>query len=145
VWRRWKEAKRLSLLAAFEDSATGTRVKEFCQGLARDLGQDCRIAEHVWLISTFRLRELQEIAAAEASTSDLVIISVHHAPSLPKEVRRWIDLWLQRKRSHSAVLMALLDRDFDDAPSSIQAYLRGVASRGGMEFLVETEEEPEAR
>ena len=39
VWQRWKDAKRLVLLATFADSVTGTRVKEFCQGLSRDLGQ----------------------------------------------------------------------------------------------------------
>jgi hypothetical protein len=93
MWQRWREAKRLALLATFEDSATGMRVKEFCQDLSRSLGQECQIIEHVWLFSTLRLRELQEIAAEEASTSDLVIISVHQAKSLPDEVKSWIDLW----------------------------------------------------
>ena len=65
VWQRWKEAKRLALLAIFEDSVTGMRVKEFCQGLSRNLGEQCQIVEHVWLFNTLRLRELQEIAAEE--------------------------------------------------------------------------------
>ena len=87
VWQRWKEAKRLVLLATFEDSVTGQRVKEVCQGLSRSLGQQCQIIEHVWLFSTLRLRELQEIAAEEASVSNLVIISVHQAEGLPDEVK----------------------------------------------------------
>ena len=79
VRQRWREAHRVALLAAFEDSATGNRVKEFCQDLSRDLGAECRVIEHVWLFNTFGLRELQEIAAEEASASDLVIISMHQA------------------------------------------------------------------
>ena len=109
VWQRWKAAKQLALLATFEDSVTGMRVKEFCQGLSRNLGQQCQIIEHVWLFSTFRLRELQEIAAEEASASDLVIISVHQAEGLPDEVKSWIDLWLSNKGARPAVLLALLE------------------------------------
>jgi len=132
----------VALLAAFEDSITGTRVKGFCQGLSRGLGADCRIVEHVWLFSTFRLRELQEIAAEEASASDLVIISGQQSQSLPDEVKSWIDLWLRPMVRHPAVLLALLDPDEEGAPDGVQAYLQEVASRGGMEFLVESQEAP---
>ena len=145
VWEHWRESKRLALLATFEDSVTGTRVKDFCQRLSRHLGQQCQLVEHVWLFSTFRLKELQEIAAEEAATSDLVIISVHQAESLPDEVKNWIDLWLQHKGNHAAVLLALLDPGYESDPSPVQAYLQGVASRGHMEFLVESSDQPEPR
>ena len=98
VWQRWRAAQRLALLATFEDSITGTRVKSFCQGLTRDLGADCRIIEHVWLFNTLRLQELREIAAEEASASDLIIISAHGAKALPDEVEGWIDLWSSANR-----------------------------------------------
>jgi hypothetical protein len=145
VWHRWKEAKRLVLLATFEDSVTGMRVKEFCQGLSRDLGQQCQIIEHVWLFSTFRLRELQEIAAEEASASDLIIISVHQAESLPDEVKNWIDLWLGQKGARHAVLLALLDPPYEGASRSTEAYLQEIARRGGMEFVVQSGEGPAFR
>jgi len=121
------------------------RVKEFCQGLARTLGQECQIIEHVWLFSTFRLRELQEIAAEEACASDLVIISVHQAESLPDEVKSWIDLWLGHKGARHGVLLALLDSVSEGASGSTEAYLQDIARRGGMEFLVETSGGPAVR
>lgn len=145
VWQRWKVAKRLALLATFEDSVTGMRVKEFCRGLSRTLGEECQIIEHIWLFSTFRLRELQEIAAEEASASDLVIISVHQAESLPDEVKSWIDLWLSHKGDNHAVLLALLDAAYEEVPGPTQAYLQNIARRGGMEFLVESSEGPAPR
>ena len=145
VWQRWKAAKRLALLAVFEDSVTGRRVKEFCQGLSRNLGQQCQIVEHVWLFSTFRLRELQEIAAEEASASDLVIISVHRAEGLPDEVKSWVDLWLSHKGARQAVLLALLEPGDEGASGATEPYLREIARRGGMEFLVESREESASR
>ena len=145
VWQRWKAAKRLVLLAVFEDSVTGRRVKEFCQGLSRNLGQQCQIVEHVWLFSTFRLRELQEIAAEEASECDLIIISVHQTEGLPDEAKSWIDLWLGHKGTRQAVLLALLEPGYDGANGATEAYLRGIARQGGMEFLVESKEESAPR
>ena len=145
VWQHWREAHQMALLAAFEDSTTCTRVKEFCQGLSRDLGADCRIIEHVWLFNTLRLRELQEIAAEEASASDLVIISTHQAGSLPNEVKGWIDLWLQQRARHPAILVALLDPDYEGSSSAVETYLQKVASRAGMEFLVGSGEVAEVR
>ena len=141
AWQHWKESNRVALLAAFGDSITGTRVKEYCQGLTRDLGADCHIIEHVWLFSTFRLRELQAIAAEEASASDLVILSVHQSQSLPDEVKGWMDLWLRPSVKHPAVLLALFDPAEEGAPNTVQTYLQGVAKKAGMEFLVEAQEQ----
>ena len=140
AWARWKEAKQVAVLATFEDSATGTRVKEFCQRLGRHLGRQCRLVEHVWLFSTFRLPELQQIAAEEAATSDVVVISVHQAQSLPDEVKGWIGLWLQRKGNRTAILLALLDPVYEGHPSPVQVYLQDIASQGHMQFLMESSE-----
>jgi hypothetical protein len=142
VWQRWKQSERMALLATFEDSTGGTRVKEFCQALSRDLGSHCRIVEHVWLFSTFRLRELQEIAAEEASASDLVIVSTHRDGDLPREVKSWIDLWLQQAVRRPAMLLALLDPDYEGASTLVTNYLQEVAKRGSMEFLVVSEDAP---
>ena len=138
VWHRWKEAKRLAVLATFEDSVTGMRVKEFCQGLSRKLGQQCEIVEHVWLFSTFRLRELREIAAEEASEADLIVISVHQEEGLPEEVQGWIKLWLRRKGSRQTVLVALLDPPYEGASRATEAYLQEVARRGRLKLVVES-------
>jgi len=145
AWQQWKQSGRMVLLAAFEDSSTGNRIKEYCQELSRDLGEECLIVEHVWLFNTFRLRELREIAAEEASASDLVIISMHQNHSLPEEVKGWINLWLRPTVRHPAALLALFDAEEEQSPSQIQAYLQKVAKQGSMEFLVEANGSPEGR
>jgi hypothetical protein len=133
----WKQTHRLALMAAFEDSTTCTRVKDFCQSLSRELGEHCQIVQHVWVFSTFRMSELQDIAAEEAALSDVVIIAARHAQGLPEEVQSWIEKWLRQKGDRPAMLVALLERVYDGAENPIKAYLQQIAQRGGVELLVE--------
>jgi hypothetical protein len=94
-------------------------------------------------LTELRTPQLKAIAAREAAAADLVIVSVHHAETLPNEVKSWIELWLKQRSSRPAVLLALFDPLYLGTSSSIQAYLRGVARRGNMEFVAHTEEKRE--
>ena len=145
VWQRWRETRQLSLLATFEDSSTGSRVKEFCRDLSRQLGQDCRIIEHVWLFNMLRLRELREIAAEEAAAVDLIVISMHDAESLPEDVKAWVDLWLRQKGTRKPVLLALLEPSREGATRTIETCLQEAAREGGIDLLVESRPEAEGR
>ena len=97
----------------------------------------------MWLLTELRTADLRAIAAKEAAAAELVIISVHHAETLPNEVKSWIELWLKQKGRRSIVLLALFDPPYRGTSSSIQAYLRAVAEKGNMEFLARSEETPE--
>jgi hypothetical protein len=141
AWERWKQTGQLALMATFEDSETCTRVKEFCQELARGLGGGCRIVQHVWPFSTFRMKELQDIAAEEAALSDLVVIATRQADGLQDEVKSWIEKWLSQKGDRPVVLVALLERTYEGVPNPTRTYLQQVAQRAGAEFLVDLGEE----
>jgi hypothetical protein len=97
----------------------------------------------MWLLTELRTAQLRAIAAKEAASADLVIISVHHAEALPEEIKSWIELWLKQRSSRSAVLLALFDPLYLGTSSSMQACLREVANRGKMEFLARSEEKQE--
>jgi hypothetical protein len=97
----------------------------------------------MWLLTELQTSQLRAIAAGEAAAADLVIISVHHAETLPSEVKRWIQAWLKQRGSRPAVLLALFDPLYLGTSGSIQVYLREVARRGNMEFLARAEEKPE--
>ena len=143
VWPTWQKMKRISISAVHEDPATGARADDFCQTLARSLGRNCEISKELWPLTELRTPKLRAIAAGEAAAADLVIISVHHAETLPGEVKSWIDLWLKQKGSRPTVLSALFDPLYLGSSSSIQTFLQGVARKGGMEFLVRSEEKQE--
>ncbi len=143
VWPHWQKAKRLAVSAVHEDSATGARAEEFCQTLSRCVGRNCVLSKELWLLTELRTTQLRSIAAGEAAAADLVIVSVHHAESLPNEVVSWIDQWLKPKRARPAVLLALFDPLYLGTSASMQTYLRNVASKANMEFVARSEEKPE--
>jgi hypothetical protein len=140
VWPLWQKAKRFAVSGVHEDSVTGARAEEFCQTLSRSLGLSCELTKELWLLTELRTTDLRAIAAKEAAAAELVIISVHHAETLPNEVKSWIELWLKQKGRRSVVLLALFDPPHRGTSGSIQAYLRAVAERGNMEFLARSEE-----
>jgi len=122
---------------------TGARVHEFCRTVSRHLGENCELTHQIWLVNEFWMPQLKEIAAREAASADLIIISVHHAESLSDEVKSWFDLWLRQKGSRQMVLVALFDPLDQGDSSSVRADLQATAQRGGMEFLAQSEEMPE--
>jgi len=139
----WRKSKRVTAVAAYEDSSTEPRVGEFCQNLARHLGKSPELSKGMWLFSELRPSPLRSVAASEAAAADLIIISAHHQESLPKEVNDWIHMWLDRKDKKPIVLVALFDAIYQGDSASMHAYLKDVAKQGNMEFLVQTEEFPE--
>jgi len=143
VWPAWQKLKRIVVSAVHEDSATGARVDDFCQTLAKCLGRNCEISKELWPLTELRTPKLRAIAAGEAAAADLVIISVHHGETLPGEIKSWIDLWLRQKGSRPTVLLALFDPLYLGSSSSMQAFLQGVARKGNMEFLARSEEKPD--
>ena len=143
VWPTWQKLKRIVVSAVHEDFATGARADEFCQTLAKCLGRHCEISKELWPLTELRTPKLRSIAAAEAAAADLVIVSVHHAETLPGEVKSWIDQWLKQKGNRPNVLAALFDPLYVGSSSSIQSFLQEVAKKGHMEFLVRSEEKPE--
>ena len=145
VWPIWKELRHFAVSAACEDSPTCARTDEFCRGLSRDLGQNCKVVKEVWLFNQLCVPGLRAIAASEAALAHLIVISVHHAGTLPNGVKSWIDLWLGQRMNHSIVLLALFDPVYQGASSSMKAYLQEAAKRGGMEFLVKSEDSPDYR
>ena len=143
--RLGKESQRLTTVAASEDASTDARVDEFCRTLAQHLGQTCQLAKQRWLLSELRVPQLRAIAATEAAEADVVIVSVHHGESLPAEVQAWIDLWLNLKRNRHMILLALFDPVYQGVSSSMQAYLKEIAERAKMDFLVQSDETPSDR
>ena len=145
VWPIWKQLEHFAVSGACEDSSTSTRADELCRGLSRDLARNCTIAKEIWLFNQLRVPGLRAMAAIEAALAHLIIISVHHAETLPDGVKTWIDLWLGQRNNHNIVLLALFDPVYQGSSSSMKAYLQEVAERGDMEFLVKSEGAPDCR
>lgn len=136
--RRLQEGQgRFIAVAAYEDSSTLARVNEMCRNFARDLGPECPIINQFWLVNLLRLDQLRAMAAHDAASADLIIISFHDIDDLPTETIDWIELWLQEKQGRPGILLALPDQANERVSYATPSYLEGVAKRGNMEFFLQ--------
>jgi hypothetical protein len=140
-----KGSKSIVAVAAYEDAPTDARVNEFCRSLAQHFGHRCEITKQMWLLNELRIPQLRAIAAGEAAGADLIIVSVHHAESLPLELKNWVEGWVAQKGEGPSVLLALFDPVYQGDSGSIRSYLQQVAAKRKMQFLVQSEEAPEDR
>jgi hypothetical protein len=136
---------KVNVVSVYEDYSTRARANEFCQGLARDLGQDCELHRQAWLVNLLRLPQLRSIAALDAAAGDVVIVSLHNAHNVPEDVRSWIDLWRHENGHRPKVLVALFDIAYREETPAMQAWLEAVAKQGNMEFFVQLWEITEGR
>jgi hypothetical protein len=131
------------VVIAYEDFETGKHAKRACDFLAGKLGPDCRFSDQMWKFDVLSIPKLREIAAADASAADIVVISCR-SDELPTHVRDWLELWLACPGTPLA-LVALFDRPPEESPRAraLRDYLAEIARRGHMEFFVQPDESPD--
>src|SRR3954468_16519239 len=97
-----------NVVIAYEDFETGKQAKRTFDVLAEQLKNDCRFTNQIWKFDVLNIPKLREIAAKDAATADIVIISCRAKSELAPEVKAWIELWLA-EQSQTIALVALLD------------------------------------
>ena len=125
-----------SVVLVFEDFNTGTRAKRAYDFLAANLTQEWRVTSQMWKFDLLSNPELRELAAKDAATANLIIVSSRGDRALSAGVKEWIELW-QGYQGEPEALVALFDRPPEEAGHALttQAYLERVAERGRMEFF----------
>ncbi len=120
---------------AYEDFRTGTLARQAYEFVAQNLSHEWRVNEQMWKFEALGVPELRELAARDAAKADLIIVA-SDGGELPIEAKAWIEEWLARKCG-AVALVALFDCPPERAERAqiAQAYLEGVARRGGMEFF----------
>jgi hypothetical protein len=126
-------------LVLYEDFAAGRRATDTCNLLMTKLGDEFELRCSMWKFDVLRNPKFNQVAAAEATEADTIIVAVHGASPLPDEVTSWVDAWLPRRGDHPAALIALVDSAFHrgDLSSATYDYLQSVAAAANMDFLPE--------
>ena len=132
-----------NVVIAYEDFETGKNAKRTYDYLVAQLGHDCQFSSQMWKFDVLNIPKLREMAAREAVTADIVIISCHGENPLPAEVKAWMELWLGEAQ-HPVALVALFDSPpgFTVEAMALRNYLADVARRGQMEFFAQPEDWP---
>jgi hypothetical protein len=128
----------LNVVLACEDFSAGMHALGTFDKIFSTQGKKIRTnAQSVWKFDLLGVTALQEIAAEEAASADLIIISMHGPGILTETVRSWIELWMESREHEPGVLVLLLDDADADGSREypVEAHLKACAERAGMEFL----------
>jgi hypothetical protein len=92
----------------------------------------------MWKFDVLSIPKLREMAAKDASTADIVIISCRDR-ELPDYVHNWIESWLAEEHRPLA-LVALIDRvERAERSGGLRTYLAQLAKLAKMEFFAQPE------
>ena len=133
-----------NVVIVYEDFAAGKHAKETYDYLVQQLGRDFDFNNQMWKFDVLGNSKMKEMAVKDAVVADLVVLSSHGVGELPDEVKSWIEQWTAQP-GNAMVLVALMDRPEDEAsePSSIRAYLQGVARKSKLDFFAQPNDWPD--
>ena len=129
----------LKVFVAYEASEDGLHALRLYQGIIRKFDKEYRFDVDFRRFEVLDVPFLRTRAAMEAIEADLLIIAVDGRFPLTAEFQSWIDEWVEKKVGWDSALVLLTrhsrDRD-NDGSASVREYLRNVALRGEMTFIV---------
>ena len=127
----------LTVAVVYQDTRTWAWAAELWSRVAQWMGPDAA-AIGAWSLDELSGPPVFREAVSAAANADAVIISIHAAEQSPPRLCAWIDAWLPRRHRPDGSLIALIGVSGREAAPSVrvQEYLRAVARKGGLEFLL---------
>jgi hypothetical protein len=129
----------LKIVLVYSDRKGAELGKEVAQSLREKLGASFNMHESCWNTELLRSPKLRALSAAEAASSDLVLVSMEETEEVSEELRQWLALWQHRSRTGPAALVALLKRETDSSPRHLQEALHRFADQANMDFFCHSE------
>ena len=131
------------VLIVYEDYPSGQRAMETYQRLLSEFGRDFDFRISIWSFGVLQCARLNEHAIHDAVGADAIILSGPLHRGLPVEIKRWIEGWALQKIGKEAVLIALLGaKSGQDEMMSTGSYLKEIAAKAEMDFLIEELQSP---
>jgi len=125
----------LNVFIAYEDLAAGKRAKETCDLMSANLGADWRIETQLASFKALSIPKLRRVAALEAASSDVLLISCGDA-RLPLRVTDWLETLLGG--DHRAMAMVALfscQRPASGRATKVENSLSDTAKEGRVQFF----------
>lgn len=122
-----------NVVLVYEDLETGKRAMRTYDFLVEQLGEDCLFANQMWKFDLLTVPKLREMAAHDAATADIVIISAHEGNAVSYEVRDWVDMWTAQDTRNIAIV-GLFDSEASIV-TPVRDFLEHTAERLGVQFF----------
>jgi hypothetical protein len=131
-----EDIPEFGVVIAFEDFDTGRQAKRAYDFLVANLSHEWQVTSQMWKFELLSIPGLREMAASDAASAKLIIISSRGDRELPADVKEWIAIW-QGYQGDTVGLITLFHCPTEQTKhaESTQAYFESVARRGQMEFF----------
>jgi hypothetical protein len=128
----------LKVATVYQDMEGQEWVAELWHRVTQLMGNDA-IVNTSWSLIELDQSAIFSEAVSAASRADVLVVSIHPGEQLSARLCAWIDAWLPRRQRQDGALIALLGMAAgrpDGPAKQAEAYLRNVALRGRLEFLL---------
>ena len=128
----------LNMALVYQDALTEQWASQIRERVSQLVGPQAARST-AWKISDLSEPEVLKQAVLHTANADVIVVSLQAAEELPRDLHVWIDAWLPHRLQVTGVLVALLGLPDPPDPQSDWAreYLRAVARKAGLDFLVE--------
>ena len=135
----------LNVALVYQDTPTREWAAQVLEQLTQQLGKDA-IHDTWWEISRFSDSEVLTDAVLTVMRADVILISIYDVKELPVDLCVWIDTWLPRRRLPTGALIGLISVPEQAGVPTCHTrdYLRAVAHRGRLDFLLRERKLPAA-
>ena len=87
-----------------------------------------------WRLDMLEQSSLANAALGETADADLIVIALRKTPSLPDELRGWLESWAMKRQTVDAAMMVLCPEE-NAASTPLWRELKEFAERHGLPFL----------
>ncbi len=130
-------APHLDVFVLYEDCGTALRARLSLDALPASIRETPGFHVHLWNMKLLQQPFLREVAAVQAASAQVVLVSVHGRKDLPQPATEWLQSWRNHRGVDSNVLGLLMDADppgrVQDRP--VSASLARVAREAGSDFI----------
>jgi hypothetical protein len=127
----------LNVAVIYQNTAARKWATQVCDHVKRVAGNDA-VHSTWWEISSLSDPDVFRDAILMTIVADVILVSINDAEELPIDLCVWIDAWLPRRYLPMGALIALISvpGQADDQTNHARDYLRTVARKGRLDFLL---------
>jgi hypothetical protein len=129
-----------SVTVLYQDTEVRQRAMQVCDHLMRQFWSEIEFDFSWWRFSFLEEEVLAERAASHLWDSDAIIIAVRSDGELPSAQAAWLEEAMARRGVRGGAFIALFCGEAHSAArtdAAMDAKLRDLAERGGMDYLTE--------
>ena len=87
-----------------------------------------------WRLDVLKTSSLADAALDETADADLIVVALRRTPSLPDELRGWLESWAMKRQTVDAAVMVLCTEE-NATSTPLWRELKEFAERHGLPFL----------